>query len=225
MIGNGGLTISAYRIPGAPGTASLLGVIPETPAGAGPARRDTARQRSPAQDQGRAPFAVSVPHVLRFLAAALRARAAVEIGAGAPDSVLWLLEGMSDDGVLTSIDVDPNRQRAVRAALREEGIGAARTRLIAGVATEVLPRLTEGGYDLVSVATPSGDHVRYLELGLRLLRPGGVIVFSGLQLTAQHGSAAALALRDLRRAVEEDSSLVPVALPVGRGLLAVTKQS
>ncbi|MBE9375691.1 class I SAM-dependent methyltransferase [Saccharopolyspora sp. HNM0983] len=200
-------------------------MIPETPVGAGPAGRDTERHRSPAQDQGRAPFAVSVPHVLRFLAAALRARAAVEVGAGAPDSVLWLLRGMADDGVLTSIDVDATRQRAVRAALREEGVGSGRTRLIAGVATEVLPRLTEGGYDLVSVATPAGDHVRYLELGLRLLRPGGVIVFSGLQLTAQHGTAAALAVRELRHVVEEDTSLVPVALPVGRGLLAVTKQT
>jgi predicted O-methyltransferase YrrM len=48
------------------------------------------------------------------LAAALPARAVVEIGTGAGVSGLWLLGGMPSDGVLTTIDVEPEHQRAAR---------------------------------------------------------------------------------------------------------------
>ncbi len=53
---------------------------------------------------------------LRMLAAALNAGHVIEIGTGAGVSGLWLLEGMRHDGILTSIDPEPDRQRAARAA-------------------------------------------------------------------------------------------------------------
>lgn len=189
-------------------------MIPETPVDAGPLGRDEVRRRLSGQSSAEdVPIAASPMHVLRFLAAVLRARTAVEVGTGSGESALWLLSGMVPDGVLTSIDVDPTAQRRARAALADAGVPAGRTRLIAGVATEVLPRLTEGGYDLVSVSTATTEHARYLELGVRLLRPGGVIAFAGV------GSAH----RGLFRAVEADETLVPLGLPVGPGLLAVAK--
>src|SRR4029078_13363942 len=51
---------------------------------------------------------------LCFLAATIGARAVVEVGTGTGVSGLWLLRGMARDGVLTSIDVDPESQRAAR---------------------------------------------------------------------------------------------------------------
>ncbi|GAB3670836.1 O-methyltransferase [Saccharopolyspora tripterygii] len=172
------------------------------------------------------PVGASSLHVLRFLAAALRAKAVVEIGTGSGESARWLLRGMVPEGVLTSIDADPAVQRTAGAALREEGIAPSRTRLIAGRALEMLPRFTEGGYDLVSVGVASTDYPLYLELGTRLLRPGGVIVFAGVQLGEEHDPRGALAtaIRSLVKAVQDDEDLVPVTLPTGPGLLAVAKR-
>jgi predicted O-methyltransferase YrrM len=171
------------------------------------------------------PVGASSLHVLQFLAAALRAKAVVEIGTGSGESARWLLRGMVPDGVLTSIDADPANHRTARAVLREEGIAPARTRLINGRAVEMLPRFTEGGYDLVSVGVASTDYPDYLELGARLLRPGGVIVFAGVQLGEHdHRSALAAASRALVKAVQDDEDLVPVTLPTGPGLLAVAKR-
>lgn len=171
------------------------------------------------------PVGASSLHVLQFLAAALRAKAVVEIGTGSGESARWLLRGMVPDGVLTSIDADPANHRTARAALREEGVAPARTRLINGRAVEMLPRFTEGGYDLVSVGVASTDYPDYLELGARLLRPGGVIVFAGVQLGEHdHRSALAAAIRALVKAVQDDEDLVPVTLPTGPGLLAVAKR-
>ena len=65
------------------------------------------------------------------------------VGTGAGVSGLWLLRGMRPDGVLTTVDKDPEHQRAARQAFTEAGIPSGRARLINGAALEVLPRLAE----------------------------------------------------------------------------------
>lgn len=161
---------------------------------------------------------------LRFLAAAIGARAVVEIGTGAGVSGLWLLGGMSPDGVLTSIDVDPEAQRVARSAFREAGFAPGRLRLINGMGLEVLPRLTDGGYDLVSVDASSTDYPRYLDEAVRLLRPGGVVAMAGVLTGGVTDPAAddpgSVALREVARQVRDDERLVPLLLPLGDGLLA-----
>ncbi|WP_367132218.1 O-methyltransferase [Saccharothrix sp. HUAS TT1] len=165
---------------------------------------------------------------LRFLAAALQARAVVEIGTGAGVGALYLLGGMPAAGVLTSIDVEPEHQRAARVAFAEAGIAVSRTRLIMGRALEVLPRLTDGAYDLVFVDAAKSEYPRYLAEGVRLLRPGGVIAFDnvlwhGRVVDPSHRDPDTTAMRDVARAVREDDRLVPVILPLGDGLLVAAK--
>src|SRR5688572_7008122 len=102
--------------------------------------------RAQGDSLGYAPVAPGAGAGLRFLAATISARAVVEIGTGTGVSGLWLLAGMAPEGVLTSIDVDPEAQRTARAAFREAGYAPSRLRLINGLGLEVLPRLTDGGY-------------------------------------------------------------------------------
>ncbi|HEX9334455.1 MAG TPA: O-methyltransferase [Pseudonocardiaceae bacterium] len=163
---------------------------------------------------------------LRFLAATLQARAVVEVGTGAGVSGLCLLAGMTPDGVLTSIDIEPEYQRAARQAFTDAGTSAGRMRLIMGQALDVLPRLTDGGYDLVFFDAARSEYPKYYAQGVRLLRPGGVIVFTDVLGLAAAGrrDQETLALREVAKAVREDDRLVPAMLAVGDGLLVATKK-
>lgn len=165
---------------------------------------------------------------LRFLASVLDARAVVEVGTGTGVSGLWLLRGMRSDGVLTTIDIEPEHQRLARETFNDAGIPANRARTIAGAGLDVLPRLTDGHYDLVFC---DGDKIEYaadLVEALRLLRPGGVIAFDN---TLWHNRVADPAqrdeettvIRDLGRTIAENDDLVSVLLPVGDGLLVAKK--
>ena len=100
---------------------------------------------------GCVPVPPTLGGALRLLAAAIGARAAVGVGTGTGLSGLRLIRGMSRDGALTSIDVDPEHRRIATAAFAAAGHGSARLRLINGVVLEVLPRRTDAGYDLVPV--------------------------------------------------------------------------
>jgi len=183
--------------------------------------------RASAALRGSAPVGPGVGAGLRFLAASTAARAVVEIGTGVGVSGLWLLRGMASDGVLTSIDIDPESQRAARQAFTAAGYGPSRLRLINGLGLEVLPRLTDGGYDLVFVDAGTADQPRYLDEAVRLLRGGGIVALHGV-LTAgvldpDATDAATVALREVARQVRDDDRLVPVLLPLGAGLLAAVK--
>lgn len=186
--------------------------------------------RAKAAELGCVPIGSGGGAALRFLAALLGARSVVEIGTGTGVSGLWLLRGMAPDGILTSIDVEPEHQRAAREAFTAAGFPAAQLRLINGMALEVLPRLADGAYDLVFVDAVKAEYPRYLDEAIRLLRPGGVValdnvLWGGRVADSSQQDADTKALREVARQGREDDRLVPVLLPLGDGLLAVVKRA
>jgi predicted O-methyltransferase YrrM len=188
-----------------------------------------ATARAKGDELGCVPVRPGAGAALRLLAATVGARAVVEVGTGAGVASVWLLRGMRPDGVLTTVDVEPEHQRAARETLTEAGIPANRVRLISGRALEVLPRLSDGGYDLVFVDADKAEYPDYLEQALRLLRPGGVVAFDNALWHGKVADPAArdeetTAIRELGRTVRDDERLVAGLLPCGDGLLCAVKK-
>ena len=122
---------------------------------------------------GASPVGPATGSALRFLAAAIGAKAVVEIGTGCGVSGIWLLRGMHPDAVLTSVDVEPEHQRLARQAFADAGFRGNRYRLIGGRALDVLPRLTDGGYDMVCCDADKQEYPDYLTAALRRCAPAG----------------------------------------------------
>jgi len=189
-----------------------------------------AARRNAAQVGGASPVSPAVGAALRFMAAALDARAVVEIGTGCGTSGIWLLRGMRRDGVLTSVDVEPEHQRLARRSFTDAGFASNRFRLILGKASDVLPRLTDGGYDLVFCDADKQEYPSYLTAAMRLLRPGGVVAFDnalwgGRVTDPGRTDPETVAIREVTDLVRQDERLVPVLLPAGDGLLAAVKRA
>jgi predicted O-methyltransferase YrrM len=183
----------------------------------------TARARADAL--GVAVPSPSAGAALRFLAALLDAHSVIEIGTGAGVSALWMLRGMRPDGVLTSVDADPEHQRAAKQAFADAGLPSNRTRLIAGHAADVLPRLTDGGYDLMWVSGDPTEYAEHLREAPRLLRVGGVVAFAeGQRAVLRESDSRSAAVRDLGRALLDSEQFAAVLLPIGSGILAGTKR-
>ncbi|HEU0190797.1 MAG TPA: O-methyltransferase [Mycobacterium sp.] len=155
-------------------------------------------------------------------------KAVVEVGTGAGVSGLWLLSGMGEDGVLTTIDVEPEHQRTAKQAFADAGIGPSRTRFISGRAQEVLTRLADDSYDLVFVDADPVDQPAYVVEAVRLLRSGGVVVVHRAALGGRVAEPAAhdaevKAVREAARLIAEDERLTPALIPLGDGLLAAVR--
>ena len=167
--------------------------------------------------------------LLQVLASALRATAVVEIGTGAGVSGLWLLAGMAPDGVLTTIDTEAEHQRAAKEAFTEAGVRPTRARTITGRPLDVLPRLTDGAYDMVLADGDPLELAEHVEQALRLLRPGGLLVVvhalgNDRVPDPARRDETTTALREVARALRQDPRVVPALVPSGDGVLLASRR-
>ena len=135
--------------------------------------------RGLAEEVGLTTVSAATGALLRVLAAACGAKAVIEIGTGTGYSGLWLLRGMRPEGVLTTIDPEAEHQRIARRIFLEAGYVAGRSRVIAGRALDVLPRLSDGVYDMVLVDGEPTERAACVAAAARLLRPSGTLVVIG----------------------------------------------
>ena len=167
---------------------------------------------------------------LRLVTAAGNAKSVVEVGTGIGVSGIWLLRGMRPDGVLTTIDVEPEYQRVARRVFVEARFAPSRTRIIAGRALDVLPRLADGAYDVVFVDHDVTEYPSIVTAAGRLLRSGGVLLLGnalagGKVADPAVRDPATIALREVLKTLRDSEEWIPAILPVGEGLLAAAKRS
>lgn len=187
-----------------------------------------AAARERAVDAGAGAVTPAVGALLALLTRLSGGKAVVEVGTGAGVSGLWLLSGMRDDGVLTTIDIEPEHQRLAKQAFSEAGIGPGRTRLIGGRAQDVLTRLADESYDLVFVDAQPTEQPHFVVEAIRLLRPGGLIVVHHAALDGRAGDPAAheadvTAVREAARIIADDDRFTPVLVPLGDGVLVAAR--
>jgi predicted O-methyltransferase YrrM len=187
-----------------------------------------AAARGRAEELGATAVSPATGALLAFLARSVNATNVVEIGTGAGVSGLWLLAGMRADGVLTTIDPEPLHHRAARASFAGAAVSSGRTRLINGAPRDVLPRLSDRSYDLVFVDGPQLELPDFVVEAIRLLRPGGVLVVhdataEGAIGDPERNDPMTDAARSAAIIVAEDDRLLPVVIPLGKGVLAAAK--
>ena len=179
---------------------------------------------------GTAPVTPATGAALRMLAASVAARSVAEIGTGTGVSGLWILDGMGPDGVLTTIDVEPEIQREARRAFESGGRARSRTRVIRGRASDVLPRMAARSYDMVVLDVEPEESAALIDQALRMLRVGGVLavtraLWNDHVADPARRDPATVAARELGKALREREDLLTSLLPVGDGLLVAVRRS
>ncbi|MBI5028609.1 MAG: class I SAM-dependent methyltransferase, partial [Actinobacteria bacterium] len=115
-----------------------------------------------------------------------------------------------------------------REVLTAEGIPSRRVRLIAGQALSVLPKLTDGAYDIVFIDGDPLEYVEYVAQAQRLLRSGGLLavhhaLWRGLVADERNDEDEPLIIREALEVVLGDEAFTPALLPLGDGLLVAVR--
>jgi len=172
--------------------------------------------------------------VARFLeisARASEARYVLEIGMAIGYSVIHLVRGLPANGMVVTIEPDEEMIRLSEEYLERAGMRD-RVRIEQGRALEVLPSLTDT-FDILFIDALKEEYQGYLDLGLPLLRTGGVVIVDNLlwggqvageiRSIDQHGSTEAL--REFNQYFVNHPQLLAEVLSVGDGLGYAVKVS
>lgn len=200
--------------------AAVSAYLEHVAGGSGDAIADATSQAAQA---GVEPVSAGTGALLRWLALSRGVRTAVEIGASGGTTGLWVLQGMPQKGMLTSIETEPDARDAARRAYTTAGV-ADHVRSILGDPAQVLPRLADHAYDLAVLTEGIAHWPAYLEHLARVLRTDGLLVAIGALAGGDVADPdvddpTTAVLRTFNAAVAEDPRWHAVALPFDGGVL------
>lgn len=187
-----------------------------------------ARAREAAEHLGVPVVSPAVGAQLAVAAAGRPAMTMVEIGTGAGVSGLWLLHG-SPRAQLTTIDADLDHHHVARAVFTAAGHPAKQVRFITGRPADVLPRMNESAYDLVSVDADAESITGHVDAALRLVRPGGCVLVAhvlqgGRVANPVKRDRATVAYRTWLTAIRDREDVLASISAVGDGLLQLVRR-
>jgi predicted O-methyltransferase YrrM len=131
-------------------------------------------------EAGMPEIAVSAPlgKLLNLIARLVAARRILEVGTLGGYSTIWMARALPPGGRIVSLEINPDHASVARANIERAGLGA-QAEVRVGAALDLLPNLAEedaGPFDLVFIDADKANIPTYFEWGLKLGRPGGVIV-------------------------------------------------
>jgi predicted O-methyltransferase YrrM len=169
--------------------------------------------------------------LLGVLATAAGARRVLEIGTAIGYSGLWLARALPPDGMLLTMEMNPERARIARENFARAGVSG-RTSVIVGDAQRMIAKVA-GPFDLIF---QDGDKALYVPLLDRLvdrLRPGGLLVTDnvlwdgevvpGLVGKPQRDARDTRAIADYNQRLNAHPRLMTATVPLRDGIAISVK--
>lgn len=165
--------------------------------------------------------------LLALLIRLIGARRVIEVGTFTGYSALCMAQAM-DGGHLLCCDLPGAYNATAQRYWQEAGV-AERIELRLGPALQTLATLDAEAFDLIFIDADKANYPRYLEEALRVLRPGGLLVFdntlwSGRVLQVVPDSEDTRAIQALNAALKDDLRVDLSLLPLGDGLTLCRKR-
>ena len=169
---------------------------------------------------------------MALLARLTGARRCIEVGVFTGYSSLAVALALPDDGRIVACDVSDEWTAVARRYWAAAGV-AHKIDLRVAPALETLRALladgAAGSYDFVFLDADKENYLRYYELALELLRPGGLIatdntLWSGRVIDPANGEPSTVALRQFTERLHRDERVDLSLLPIGDGLTLARKR-
>ncbi len=165
--------------------------------------------------------------LLAMFSKMLQPRRILEIGTFMGYSALCLAEGLTDDGVIFTLDIEPETNEIAKEFWAKSDLSS-KIESYLGNAAEILPTLDET-FDLVFIDADKPAYANYYDLVFPKLRIGGVIIADnvlreGKVLDAETGDEDAVALHKYNQKVQADDRVSNILFAVRDGLMVCEKK-
>lgn len=179
-------------------------------------RDDSVMQIAPEQGQ-----------FLALLIRLLSVERILEVGTFTGYSSLVMAEALPEHGRIVTLDLNEETGDIARKFWNEAGLGGKIEQRL-GPAIETLEKL-DGPFDLVFIDADKGNYDSYYEKGLRLLKPGGLLVidnvlWSGRVADSEARDLDTMTIKNLNERIHGDERVDLSLIPVADGLTLLRKR-
>lgn len=167
-------------------------------------------------------YTVSVAQgrLLEVLVRIQRAERVLEIGTLAGCSTLWLARGLGEGGRIVTLETRPDYAAVARSNFAQAGLADTIEIRVGAAVSTLLQLIREDGrppFDLVFIDADKCHNATYVDLALRMSRPGTIIVVdnvvrAGAVLDSEHPDPSVQGVRALVAAVHDDPRLHAVVV-------------
>lgn len=148
----------------------------------------------------------------------------LEIGALGGYSGICLARGLTDEGKLVSLEINPQFAEVAKHNLLQAGFGEIVEYRIGEAMTHLQELIQRGAtFDFVFIDADKVNYPHYLDMALQLARPGTIIVgdntfMNGQTLDPEEQKASVQAMRTFNERIATDPRLDSTILPAYDGL-------
>jgi caffeoyl-CoA O-methyltransferase len=164
---------------------------------------------------------------LALLSQLMQPRKILEIGTFTGYSALCLAEGLAPDGVLHTIEVNPELKPLIQKYTQQSPHGHIETHI--GDARDIVPTLGITDFDLVFIDAAKRDYADYYALAMSHTRIGALIIADNVlwsgKVTLDEKDRATQILDNFNQQVQDDPRVQNILLPLRDGLMLARKIS
>lgn len=164
--------------------------------------------------------------VLSMLSKMISPKRILEVGTFTGYATLCLAEGLSDDGLIYTLDINAELEDMVRDNFAKSPLNS-KIKYIVGDAQESLKEITET-FDLVFIDADKKNNGTYYDLIFEQVRPGGLIIVDNVLWSGKVVNNAqdkdTKNISSFNDKVNEDTRVEKLILPVRDGLFVIRKK-
>lgn len=165
---------------------------------------------------------------LSMLSHMIRPKAILEIGTYTGYSAICLAEGLSKEGKIHTLELDPELEKIANKYFKKAGVDKQIVQYF-GDALEIIPSL-DILFDLVFIDADKNNYANYYRLIFDKVRSGGYILvdnvlWSGKVIESlKKGDKDTLGIIEFNTLVQQDERVENVLLPIRDGLMLIRKE-
>jgi predicted O-methyltransferase YrrM len=165
--------------------------------------------------------------VLSMLSKMLCPSRILEIGTFTGYATLCLAEGLAENGLIYTLDINEELEDRVRANFEKSPLNS-KIKYLLGDARQTLKSLTAETFDLVFIDADKKSNGAYYDQVFEQVRPGGIMIVDNVLWSGKILSGAqdkdTLQIRAFNDKIAADTRVEKLILPVRDGLLMIRKK-
>ncbi len=165
--------------------------------------------------------------VLSFLSKLIQPKLILEIGTFTGYATVCLAEGLVEDGIIHTIEVNRELEEMLNSHFESTNVGK-KIKLHFGQAEQIIREMPYTGFDLVFIDADKKNNYTYFQLIFEKVRSGGLIIIDNVlwkgKVYGEENDVDTQVIRKLNDLVAADERVEKLILPVRDGLLVIRKK-